>query len=254
MMAPLPNGGRISKLEQRSRSRVLFTDGKYMKRLNIIRCLIDFLGKPQQSIPTDEVTVSEETADLVDGCKDYTTLGDLARSGHSFFRFSQSQPGRSFEKVYAEYIPGKITEAKDEDKLLSFVTEETIAVCFMYGDTLTSLKFDLNDEEFKKIADTPFKYLGHSLGEYESKYLLVDNNYSLADVGTIVKLFDYVTSTRQLGVIFKFPCGSLDERLHNFGYYESEKLVKYIKQKFEEDINISPDKIRELIKQYLKDR
>ena len=37
--------------------------------------------------------------------------------------------------------------------LLSFVTEETIAVCFMYGDILTSLKFDLNDEEFKKIID-----------------------------------------------------------------------------------------------------
>ena len=223
------------------------------KRPNVVRCLFDFLRKPQQSIPTDEMTVSEETENSEDGRKDYTTLGDLARSGRSFFRFSQSQPGRSFEKVYAEYIPGKITEAKDEDKLLSFVTEETIAVCFMYGDTLTSLKFDLNDEEFKKIADTPFKRIGNSLGEYESKYLLVDNNYSLEDINTIVKLFDYVTSTAQLVVIFKFGFGSLDERLHDFGYYESERLVKYLKAKFEEDIHISPDKIRELIKQYIED-
>lgn len=86
----------------------------------------------------------------------------------------------------------------DEDKYLSFVTEETIAICFMYGDMLTSLKFDLNDEDFKKIADTPFKYTGNSLGEYESKYLLVENNFSLEDINTIAMLFDYVTSTQQL--------------------------------------------------------
>ena len=216
--------------------------------------IIDLLKKHKKLRTANQETVSEEPKSQETGLKEYETLGDLAQSGHSFFRFSQSQPGKSIERVYAEYIPGKITEAKDEDKLLSFVTEESIALCFMYGDTLTSLKFDLSDVEFQKIADTPFKYLGHALGEYESKYLLVDNNYSLEDVETIVKLFDCVTSTRQLGVIFKFPCGSLDERLHNFGYYESEKLVKYLKLKFEEDINISPQKIRELIKRYLKDQ
>ena len=74
------------------------------KRPNVVRCLFDFLRKPQQSIPTDEMTVSEETENSEDGRKDYTTLGDLARSGHSFFRFSQSQPGRSFEKVYTKFI------------------------------------------------------------------------------------------------------------------------------------------------------
>lgn len=186
--------------------------------------------------------------------KNPVTLGDLAKSGHSFFRFSQSQKGRSVEKVFTEYIPGKITEAKDEDKYLSFVTEETIATCFMYGDMLTSLKFDLNDEEFIKIADTPFKYIGGALGEYECKYLLVDNNYSLEDVNTIVKLFDYVTSTTQLITIFMFSFGSLEQRLHNFQYYESEKLVKYLREEFEKNIYISPEDIRELIKEYMDRR
>lgn len=203
---------------------------------------------------TMEINLNEKVQNIEITHEEPRTLGDLAKSGHSFFRFSQSQPGRSLEKVYAEYIPGKITEATDEDKYLSFVTEETIAMCFMYGDMLTSLKFDLNDEEFKKIADTPFKYIGGSLGEYESKYLLVDNNYSLEDVNTIVKLFDYVTNTNQLCTIFEFVFGSLEQRLHDYQFYESEKLVRYLKKEFDNNIHISPEEIRRLIKKYLTEQ
>ena len=43
-----------------------------------------------------------------------------------------------------------------KDKYLSFVTEETIAVCFMYGDMLTSLRFDINDEKIKQIAERAY--------------------------------------------------------------------------------------------------
>lgn len=213
--------------------------------------MFKFFKKRQKAVCVNEIVVSEQTQSVEDVHKDLKTLGDLANSGHLFFRFSQSQLGRSVEKVYAEYIPGKITEAKDDEKLLSFVTEETIAICFMYGDTLTSLNFDPNDKEFQKIADTPFKRIGHSLGEYESKYLLVANNYSLEDVNTIVKLFDYVIDTNQLICIFKFGLGSLDERLHDLKFYESEKLVKHLKEAFIENNYITPEEIRGLIKQYL---
>ena len=216
--------------------------------------MFKFFKKHKKAVRVNEIDAREQTRRAEDVHKDLKTLGDLANSGHSFFRFSQSQPGRSVEKVYAEYIPGKITEAKDDEKLLSFVTEETIAICFMYGDTLTSLKFDPNDKEFQKIANTPFKCIGHSLGEYESKYLLVDNNYSLEDVNTIVKLFDYVTDTNQLICIFKFGLGSLDERLHDLKFYESEILVKYLKAAFNKNNYITPEEIRELIKQYLNDQ
>lgn len=216
--------------------------------------MFKFFKKRKVEVRENEFVVSEQIQNAEDMLTDLKTLGDLANSGHLFFRFSQSQPGRSIEKVYAEYIPGKITEAKDDEKLLSFVTEETIAVCFMYGDTLTSLKFDPKDEEFQKIADTPFKRIGHSLGEYESKYLLVDNNYSLEDVNTIVKLFDYVTSAKQLISIFYFPSGSLDEWLHNLKFYESEKLVKYLKGAFDKNNHITPEEIRALIKQYITDQ
>lgn len=130
------------------------------------------------------------------------TLGDLAKTDHLFYRFSQSYPRRSEEKVFAQYIPGQITEAKDNEKYLSFVTEETIASCFMYGDMITRLNFNLDDEAFKKIANTPIKYIGNALGEYESKYLLVEQNYSLRDITTIEMLFKLVQNRSQLFSLF----------------------------------------------------
>lgn len=213
--------------------------------------MLDFIRKRKRKLSISEMNMSEKMQDTGEMHEEPKTLGDLAKSGHLFFRFSQSQPGRSVEKVYTKYVPGEIAEAKDEDKYLSFVTEETIAVCFMYGDMLTSLRFDINDEKFKQIADTPFKYIGGALGEYESKYLLVDNNYSLEDITTIIMLFDYVKSTTQLCTIFGFSFGSLEQRLHDLQYYESENLVRYLREEFEKNIHISPEEVRELIKKYM---
>lgn len=216
--------------------------------------MLDFFRNRKRKLSISEMDVNEKMEETEEMHEEQKTLGDLAKSGHLFFRFSQSQPGKSIEKVYAKYIPGEITEAKDEDKYLSFVTEETIAVCFMYGDMLTSLKFDITDDKFKQIADTPFKYIGGALGEYESKYLLVDNNYSLEDINTIIMLFDYVKSTTQLCTIFGFSFGSLEQRLRDLQYYDSEKLVRYLREEFEKNIHISPEEVRELIKKYMKEQ
>ena len=182
------------------------------------------------------------------------SLGDFALTDHSFYRFSQSMPGRSVENLFAEYVPGQITEAEDNEKYLSFVTEETIARCFMYGDMITRLNFNLGDETFQRIADTPIKYIGNSLGEYESKYLLVEQNYSLRDITTIKMLFELVKSKKQLISLFHCIYGSLDQRLHEFGYTESEQMVIYLKKEFDKNINISLDdmrmKLREYVSQY----
>lgn len=102
----------------------------------------------------------------------------------------------------------------------------------MYGDMITRLNFNLDDEAFKKIANTPIKYIGNAFGEYESKYLLVEQNYSLRDITTIEMLFELVQNSSQLNSLFYFNYGSLDQRLHEFGYKESEQLVKYLKEEF----------------------
>lgn len=214
--------------------------------------MLDFIRKRKLDI--SEMNVSEKIQDTEEMREEPKTLGDLAKSGHLFFKFTKSQPGRDIDKAYTKYIPGEIVEAKDEDTYLSFVTEETIAECFMYGDMLTSLKFDINDEKFRQIADTPFKYVGGALGEYESKYLLVDNNYSLEDISTIIMLFEYVKNTKQLCTIFCYKSGFLERSLHNFQYYESENLVRYLRGEYEKNIHISPEEVRELIKKYVNEQ
>lgn len=197
---------------------------------------------------------TEESIDVNDTeTRDFPkTLGDLARTSHSFYRFSQSAPGRSVENVFAEYVPGQITEAKDTEKYLSFVTEETIASCFMYGDMITRLNFNFSDENFQKIANTPIKYIGNVLGEYESKYLLVEQNYSLKDITTIEMLFELVQNNSQLIRLFNFHGDSLDQRLQKFCFTESAQLVKDLKKEFNKNINISPDDMRIKLREYIK--
>ena len=122
----------------------------------------------------------------------------------------------------------------------------------MYGDMITRLNFNLGDETFQRIADTPIKYIGNSLGEYESKYLLVEQNYSLRDITTIEMLFELVQNNSQLISLFHFTFGSLDQRLHEFGFTESEQLVKYLKEKFDKNIHISPDDMRIKLREYIR--
>lgn len=45
-------------------------------------------------------------------------------------------------------------------------------------------------------------------------------------------LFELVQNSSQLNSLFYFTYGSLDQRLHEFGYKESEQLVKYLKEEF----------------------
>lgn len=55
------------------------------------------------------------------------TLAKLAEEGqHTYWKFSQSEKGRSVEDCYIEYIAGEVTTAQDSDKLLSFVNELNI--------------------------------------------------------------------------------------------------------------------------------
>lgn len=55
------------------------------------------------------------------------SLKELSASNHTFWKFTQSEPGRSYEtNVFAEYKENEITRAKDPDKGLPFTTEEYI--------------------------------------------------------------------------------------------------------------------------------
>ena len=90
--------------------------------------------------------------DKYSGCDIYT-LEELAKSGNTYWKFTQSQKGMSSENVYINCEKGKITEAIDKEEWLSFVRANTIAACLGYGDQLTKFVFDLSDPLFSSIKN-----------------------------------------------------------------------------------------------------
>ena len=106
--------------------------------------------------------MTKELKDLFE-LQDKVTLKDLVKTGLTFWRFSQSEPGRSVEPYFEQYIPGVISTAKNSEKKLSFVDEEHIGKCIVYGDMLTRLNFDLNDRNFQAIENVKLKGLATPL-------------------------------------------------------------------------------------------
>lgn len=181
------------------------------------------------------------------------TLQDLSKSGKTYWRFSQSEKGKSQEHCFAKYLPGHITVAEEGGKL-SFASEETIANCFMYGDKLTKLNFDIDNEMFRKIKDCEVDYIGNSLGEYRSERLLVEKEYSLKDLNTIKLLFSMIKDNRQLVTIFCYSNGEGNgfvDILKKLEFDESALMVSFLRKHFEKNIHISKEEIMTLIETYI---
>ncbi|BCJ97580.1 hypothetical protein [Anaerocolumna chitinilytica] len=160
-----------------------------------------------------------------------TTLGELAKNEHTYWKFSQSQSGRSAEPVYIQYIAGEVTIAEDDEKFLSFVNEDNIAKCYMYGDVLTKFCFDMQNENFVKICDEKYHYIGGGLGEYESQKLLVEANYSLKEMDTIVMLIKMVKQPSTFISFYKSFYGpNLEQRLRKYEYNETADFMSYIRE------------------------
>jgi hypothetical protein len=169
------------------------------------------------------------------------TLAGLVDDGHTYWKFSQSQKGRSIESVYAQYEPGMITIAKDEDKLLSFVNETSVIKCYIYGDTLTKFAMDDQNPLFKIIEDEKVRYIGGGLGEYECKKLLTEKYYSLEDIETIRMLFQMAKNSSDIHIIFQGLLGkNLESYLRVYKFENSANLLKFISENYYfKDINNS---------------
>ncbi len=197
------------------------------------------------------------------------TLESLAMTEKSFWKFSQSQQGRSAEKQYISYKEGEIVVAEDmtnengKMKLLSFVEEANILKCYMYGDMVTKLCFDLNNPRFQEIKDIPFHYIGGALEEYEAEKLLVEKNYSLSEISTIVwlikrekdilSLHSFLTNSIK-GKNNNFD--SLKDRLESWGYEEAAQFVGWIGRQYDfncmQSLKILHESIEKLEKKYFQ--
>lgn len=186
--------------------------------------------------------------------KDKVTLKDLAETGHVFWRFSQSEPGRSVEPHFEQYVPGVISTAKDSVKKLSFVDEEHIGVCIPYGDMITKLNFDLNDKSFQEIENYEVKRIGNFLEEYECEKLLPKENYSLKELSTL-KMVIQMTKRHEY---FVRMCatdtnkGKLWQILKSYGFTHSSNVMKQIRSELDRQPNFTQVEALELIDKYIK--
>lgn len=186
--------------------------------------------------------------------QDKVTLKDLAKTGHVFWRFSQSKPGRSVEPYFEHYVPGIISTAKDSVKKLSFVDEEHIGVCMPYGDTLTKLNFDFNDKSFQEIESCEVKRNGNFFEEYECEKLLPKENYSLKELSTL-KMIIQMTKRHEY---FVRMCatdtskGKLWEVFKSYGFTHSSNVMKQIRSELDRQPNFTQVEALELIDKYIK--
>lgn len=181
------------------------------------------------------------------------TLNSLANQSHTYWKFSQTEAGRSQEKnVFTEYKENEITEATDPDKALSFTDENHIVKCFMYGDQLTKLCFSTKNPKFRKIKKTPYKYIGGSFGEYETGKLVTEKNYSLSSKSTIRLLTELIPpdmkNLYKTGWFRRY--NSFEERLRNFGFYDSADLLNEIQKNLKNNILLTKENVLKIIDDY----
>lgn len=186
--------------------------------------------------------------------KDKVTFKDFAKTGLAFWRFSQSEPGRSVEPYFEQYIPGVISTAKNSEKKLSFVDEEHIGKCIVYGDMLTRLNFDLNDKNFQAIENCEVKRVGYSFEEYECDKLLPAENYSLEDLDTL-KMLIQKTKRHEY---FVRTCatdthkGKLWQVLKSYNFTHSSNVMKQIHSVLDKNPYFTQEEALELINNYIK--
>lgn len=156
-------------------------------------------------------------------------LIDLANSGKSFWKFTQSQMGKSVEKVYAHYVEGSITVAEDLEHGLFFTESSFVSNFIMYGDILTKLCMDVNNPKFIKIAHNEVRH--YTNGFYETKEILVEKNYSLAHKEGIRMLFE-ITPFQDFKFLFLDTTfsPSIKNKLNLLKYTEAEELVEELEK------------------------
>ena len=187
------------------------------------------------------------------------TLVELALKGDTYWRFSQSVRGRSVEKCFIDYKEGSVVVAEDADKYLSFVPSSHIALCSMYGDTLTKLNFNLENPLFDSIKNEKYRFINSVLMEYDAKKLLVEKNYSHAETETIIMVIEMSSNWNQ---VRNFVCGikgflePLDVRLNSYNYRESSIFVKYLRDKYNfdsyEELENIRNNVRKIYNEYKK--
>lgn len=160
-----------------------------------------------------------------------TTIAELASSGQTYWKFTQSRSGRSQENVFAEYKKGKVTVAADKDCGLSFVESGNIGMCIGYGDVLTKLNFAPESVFAQQHGDNIVNVRNNVFGEYTAQYLETAEQYSLSDPKTIAMIVE-MSEPPAIRTMFWGALVDFDELLDNYGFHESADFFRFLKTQY----------------------
>ena len=164
------------------------------------------------------------------------TLKVLAFTGKTYWKISQSckEIKSSIESHFLEYPEYSIIIAQNpEHQFLSFVSEEDIGKCYMYGDQITQIIIDLNDSEFLKIADTKLGYTGSALGEYRAQKIYTGKNYSMRDPANVAMVLRMSNFSAMGSFIWGLGFGvDQVQRFRRMGFEQSANMLAYIKHNY----------------------
>jgi len=153
----------------------------------------------------------------------------------TYWKFSQSHSGVAGEAgVYANYIPGIIVESGDKDCGLSFVRDDDLYKCWMYGDQITKVVFDLGDKQFAEIADFPAYETGNTFGEIKTDYLIPQMNYLLSSPETVVRILKLSGKNRVDAAMTLFIIPSFREPMERFGFIATSCFIDFVRQQSSE--------------------
>lgn len=184
-----------------------------------------------------------------------STMEDLAKTGKSYWKFTQSIPGRSVEKQFIKYNKGEIVNAEGTYPWLSFVEEQYLWKYVTYGDTLTKICTSEKNENFWRVKNSEVRLNPDGMDVFETPALLVEENYSLKEVSTIRKIVSTVPEHNCSWLIFwtsDLGYGKFKERLRNFGYEESAEMVNQLELWHKENGVFKRSQFLELIDKYIK--
>lgn len=97
---------------------------------------------------------------------------------------------------YIEYMPDKLTVAEDEEMGLYFTSGKTLLGFIVYGNQLTIINFDENNENYQLIMNNDCEYQGTNLDQYKTQAVITKRNISLANpesIKILIKLSDKST-------------------------------------------------------------
>lgn len=126
----------------------------------------------------------------------------------------------------------------------------------MYGETLTKLGFDVNNNKFMEMCNDEYRYIGGELGEYECSRLLVEQNYFLENIDTLIMLIK-MADISAFSLFYSDMFGlNLEGRLRSYGYNKSAAFMSYLQNKYSidsiTDIKYILDSIDDILLEYRK--